>query len=64
MEMIKDIPARPGSTHPTALKIGEFVLFQSPWADKISIFHSSGEGGVFSKAEFEKVVSKFYDENF
>lgn len=49
------------------MRIGVFVIGPS-YAnehDKIGIFnHETGEGSDFDRDEFEKVVMKFYRENF
>jgi len=31
---------------------------------EVHIKHSSGEGGAFNLKAFEKVIAKFYDDNF
>ena len=48
------------------MKIGDFEITEahSDKENKIAIWHYSGEGGEFSKAEFEKIIAKFYEENF
>ena len=48
------------------MKIGDFEITEA-YGDKetkVAIYRSSGEGGDFSKEELEKVIAKFYEENF
>jgi len=47
--------------------IGDYTIgpaLQIGVTDKISIFHSSGEGGDFSKSGLAKAIGAFYSENF
>ena len=47
--------------------IGEFTISESSTSkdnSKIWIEHQSGEGGDFSKKDFEKVLETFYNINF
>jgi len=48
------------------LKIGMFTLSQSCVGreDHVSIYLEDGEGGEFKISELEKVIKKFYEENF
>lgn len=49
------------------ITIGKFIIGPSyaDEEDKISIFgHETGEGSDFDKAEFEKLIEKFYMESF
>lgn len=48
-----------------SLKIGEFEIFQSQnCANKIWVCHESGESGQFNKNSLEKMIKKWYGENF
>lgn len=45
--------------------IGEFnISYDKDDENRIWIYHFTGEGGGFNKKEFEKVISKFYNDNF
>lgn len=46
------------------IKFGKFTIVELPDADKIWIEYETGEGGEFSRAEFEKVIKDFYREKF
>lgn len=47
-----------------ALKIGKFYLKRGYNPKRIWIAVESGEGGDFSEEELEKIIDKFYQENF
>lgn len=48
------------------MKIGDYEITEAcgDKETKFAIYRSSGEGGDFSKEEFEKIIAKFYEENF
>ena len=48
------------------VKIGQFYLSPSQInsKDSVVIFCEDGEGGEFKISELEKVIKKFYEENF
>lgn len=48
------------------MKIGDFEITEA-YGDKekhVAIYRSSGEGGDFLAEDLEKVIAKFYEENF
>lgn len=49
-----------------AVQIGGYIIgaSYSEKPGKIGIYRIDGEGGDFLEKEFEKVVEKFYKENF
>lgn len=50
-----------------SVTIGKYVIYQKGYGDSealISIHKIDGEGGDMSKAKFEEVIEKFYNENF
>ena len=50
---------------PNRIAIGQFVLRQSDaHDDKVWIFTSGGEGGIFDSSKLADVIGDFYAENF
>ena len=57
------IPSAPAA--PNRIAIGQFVLRQSDaHEDKVWIFTSGGEGGIFDAHKLADVIGDFYAENF
>lgn len=46
--------------------IGKYTITESYGGDpeRVAIYHESGEGGDFDRAELEALIKKFYEENF
>ena len=50
---------------PNRIAIGQFILRQSDaHEDKVWIFTSGGEGGIFDSSKLADVIGDFYAENF
>jgi hypothetical protein len=47
---------------PERIEIGIYTISIVP--EGVCIIAESGEGGIFSREEFLKIVDKFYAENF
>ena len=45
------------------IQVGEYTLFDGG-DEHVGIFHTSGEGGLFQKKEFETYVAAFFGLNF
>lgn len=45
------------------IQVGEYTLFDSG-DEHVGIFHTSGEGGLFQKKEFETYIAAFFGLNF
>ena len=48
------------------ITVGDFII-QTSYGDaeaNIGIYRLGGEGGDFSKSDFEELVRKFYEDNF
>ena len=49
---------------PDSLMIGKYELYRDTENKIWIVIHGDGEGGVFNEADLEKVIDKFYADNF